>query len=279
MQVFRCGKYALDLRRPAIMAILNLTLDSFSGDGLGGHGIGALLARAERAIAEGAAILDVGGESTRPGADPVPETEELDRVLPAIEALAQFDLPISLDTIKPAVMRAGIRAGAAMINDVGAFRAPGAVEAVASASVGLCVMHMKGEPRTMQVDPSYEDVETEVRTFLLSRTAQLADAGVAAERVCIDPGFGFGKRPEHNLLLMRGIGRLAASGFPVLVGLSRKSVLGAITGRPVTERVVASAAAALLAVDGGARIVRVHDVGATRDALQVWESLRAQPEQ
>jgi dihydropteroate synthase len=271
--VLICGVHRLDLSRPAIMAIVNLTVDSFSGDGLAGAGLDKVMARAEAAVEAGAAILDVGGESTRPGAELVSEDEELARVLPAVERLTPLGVPISVDTLKPAVMRAVIAAGAAMINDINGFRASGAMEAMAGSRVGLCVMHMQGTPRSMQAAPRYGDVVAEVDGFLRERVAALVAAGVAPERICIDPGFGFGKTLEHNLALLRALPSLALHGRPLLVGMSRKSMLGALTGRPVEERVHASVAAALLAVERGARIVRVHDVAATRDALRLWEAV------
>ncbi len=271
-RVLRCGRFRLDLSMPRIMAIVNLTPDSFSGDGLDRNLDGAI-ARAEAAAEAGADMLDIGGESSRPGADPVAEHEELDRILPLLERLASWPIPVSVDTVKPAVMRAAIDAGASMINDINAFRAESAVEAVAGSEAALCVMHMRGEPRTMQSMPQYDDVVAEVGAFLAERVAALATAGVAPERIVIDPGFGFGKTLEHNLELLRGIPELLESGFPVLVGMSRKSMLGTITGRPVDQRTIASVAAALLAVGLGARIVRVHDVAATKDAFAVWNAV------
>ena len=271
--VLVCGRHRLDLRRPAIMAIINLTEDSFSRDGLAGAGLDQVLEKAGRAAEAGAAILDLGGESTRPGAVPVDEEEELARVIPVVERLAVLGLPISVDTMKPAVMRAAVAAGAAMINDVNAFRSPGAVQAVADGGAGLCVMHMQGTPRTMQAAPVYGDVVEEVDAFLRVRVAALTAAGVAPERICIDPGFGFGKTLEHNVELLRRLPLLSGQGRPLLVGLSRKSMLGALTGRSVEGRDYASVAAALLAVERGARILRVHDVAATRDALRIWEAV------
>lgn len=228
--------------------------------------------RAENAVAEGAEILDVGGESSRPGASPVSVNEEIDRVMPVVEALVRLGVPISVDTTKPQVMKAALSAGADMINDIGGFSAEGAVEAVADSSVALCIMHMQGEPRTMQQTPHYGDVVSEVRNYLLDRAQSLQAAGVAADRICLDPGFGFGKTLQHNLSLLRQLGNLCGCSYPVLAGLSRKSMLGSITGRAPAQRVVASAAAALLAAQGGARILRVHDVAATRDALLVWQA-------
>ena len=272
MQTLTCGRFRLALDRPHIMAIVNVTPDSFSGDGLGSD-LDAALRRAEAALADGADLLDVGGESSRPGAAPVAEQEELDRIVPLIERLAGCPVPISIDTVKPAVMRAAIAAGATLINDINAFQAPGAVEAVREADVALCVMHMRGEPRSMQVDPHYEDVVGEVASYLEARVSALRASGVGAERLIVDPGLGFGKTLEHNLALLGALDRFAAGGLPVLVGMSRKSMLGTITGRPVGERVTASATAALLAVQRGASIVRVHDVAATRDALAMWQAV------
>lgn len=268
-----CGRFRIDLSEPRLMAIVNVTPDSFSGDGLA-RDVGASLARAEAAVRDGAELLDIGGESSRPGAEPVSEQEELDRVMPLVERLSDWPVPVSVDTVKPAVMRAVLVAGASLINDINAFRAPGAIEAVADSDAALCVMHMRGEPRTMQRDPVYADVLGEVAGFLDERTAALRAAGVSDARIVLDPGFGFGKTLEHNLALLREIGRFGNGRHGVLVGLSRKRMLGAITGRAVDERMPAGLAAALLAVEGGARIVRTHDVAATRDALAVWKALR-----
>jgi dihydropteroate synthase len=255
------------------MAILNLTPDSFSGDGV--SGIDAALRHAQRAVDEGAEILDLGGESSRPGALPVSEQEELDRVMPVLERLVSWPVPVSVDTVRPALMRAAIAAGVAMVNDINAFAAEGALDAVADSSVALCVMHMRGAPRTMQADPVYQDVVAEVRGYLAGRVDVLRGRGVAPSRIVLDPGFGFGKTLEHNLALLRGLPSLLEEGYPVLAGLSRKSMLGQITGRPVSERATASAVAALLAAQFGARILRVHDVGATRDALRLLEAVQA----
>ena len=271
--VLSCGRFQLDLSRPHIMAVLNLTPDSFSGDGLAGLHLDAALRQAEAAVEAGADILDVGGESSRPGAASVGVQEEMDRVLPLVERLVDWAVPVSVDTVKPPVMEAAIRVGVGMINDIAGFRGEAAVEAVAGSDVALCVMHMQGEPRTMQSAPQYENVVGEVTQFLLERTAVLQAAGVSASRLVLDPGFGFGKTLEHNLALLAGLPRLAALGYPVLAGMSRKSMLGAITGRAVDERVVASAAAALLAAERGAAILRVHDVAETRDALAVLRAL------
>ncbi|MCK0511106.1 dihydropteroate synthase [Aromatoleum buckelii] len=276
MQVLRCGRFRLELDRPHIMAIVNVTPDSFSGDGLG-RDLDTAVRRAQAAVDAGADLLDVGGESTRPGSEPVSEQEELDRVIPLVERLADWAVPVSVDTFKPAVMRESLRAGASLINDINAFRAPGAVDAVRDSEAALCVMHMQGEPRGMQSDPRYDDVVAEVIEFLDDRVRALADEGVARDRILLDPGFGFGKTLEHNLALFRALDRIVAQDYPLLVGVSRKSMIGAITGRPVGERVHGSVAAALLAVGRGARIVRVHDVAATRDALKVWQAVTGIP--
>jgi len=270
--VLRCGSFRLDLSEPAIMAIINLTPDSFSGDGLG-HDLDSALARADAAVAAGAGILDIGGESSRPGAESVSAQEELDRVIPLVERLSHGSIPVSVDTVKPAVMRAALAAGASMINDINAFGSDGALEAVSGSDAALCVMHMHGQPRTMQASPQYDDVVTEVTGYLRERVRILRESGIAPERIVIDPGFGFGKTLEHNLRLLRAMDQLAAIGYPVLAGMSRKSMLGAITGRPVGERMAGSVAAALFAVQGGARIVRVHDVAETRDAMLLWRAV------
>jgi dihydropteroate synthase len=252
------------------MGIINATPDSFSGDGLA-FDIGRAVAQAERFVADGADILDIGGESTRPGSDPVSADEELRRVLPVIEALRPLDVPLSIDTWKPEVMRAAIAAGATLVNDINGLRAPGGIEAVAASSAAVCIMHMQGTPQTMQQDPQYRDVCVEVTDFLLQQARAAQDAGIAQDRIMLDPGFGFGKTSQHNLDLLRGLRALAGHGYPVLAGLSRKSVLGRLTGRPVTDRVAASVAAALASIARGARMVRVHDVAATRDAIAVWQ--------
>ncbi|MGD9869541.1 MAG: dihydropteroate synthase [Thauera sp.] len=273
MPVLQCGRFQLELGQPRIMAIINLTDDSFSGDGYSAD-TRAALARAERALEEGADMLDVGAESSRPGSDPVSEAQELERVVAFVDAARALGVPLSIDTVKPAVMRAALAAGADMINDVNGFRTSGAVEAVAAGQAGLCVMHMKGEPRTMQHDPQYEDVVADVAAFLDARVAALVAAGVARDRIVLDPGFGFGKSTVHNYTLLRELQRFSSGGLPVLAGMSRKSMLGAVTGRAVGERLAASVAAALIAVQHGAAIVRVHDVAATRDALRVWAATR-----
>lgn len=272
MSSIKCGRFRLDLSRPQVMAIVNLTDDSFTGDGTYGD-LDSMLRRAEQALEEGADMLDIGAESSRPGADPVPEAQELERVVRCVERLHRLQVPLSIDTLKPAVMTAAIGAGADMINDINAFNAPGAVEAVADADVGLCVMHMQGEPRTMQRDPKYVDVVEDVAAYLAERVRVLEAAGVARERIVLDPGFGFGKTVEHNFVLLRELARFGRDGMPVLAGLSRKSMLGTVTGRPVGQRMAASVAAALIAVQRGAAIVRVHDVGVTLDALKIWKAV------
>jgi dihydropteroate synthase len=267
--VLRCARHTFDLARPLVMGIVNVTPDSFSD---GGRYLDAAhaLEHARRLRDDGADLVDVGGESTRPGAMPVTEADELARVIPLVETLAAKGVAVAVDTRKPAVMRAAIAAGAAMINDVGALTAPGAMEACAAADVGVCLMHMRGDPRTMQEAPAYGDVVVEVRDFLVARARACEAAGIARERIAIDPGFGFGKTLAHNLALLRSLGTLAATGYPVLAGLSRKSSLGELTGRSVDDRLPASLAAALAAVERGAAIVRVHDVRETVDALAVW---------
>jgi dihydropteroate synthase len=268
---------ALSLARPLIMGIVNVTPDSFS-DG-GQHATrDAALAHAFRLIEEGADILDIGGESTRPRAAEVSTAEELDRVVPLIASLAKEGVPLSVDTSKPDVMQAALEAGASIVNDVYALQAEGAVAAVAASDCGVVLMHMQGVPRTMQMAPRYDDVVAEVRVFLRERLAVLRDAGVRAERVALDPGFGFGKSVEHNFTLLRELPRFTSLGCPVLAGLSRKSMLGAVTGRAVGDRVAASVVGAVLAAERGARILRVHDVAPTRDGLRVWEALQGQGE-
>ncbi len=268
----RCGKFTLDLSHPLVMGVVNVTPDSFSD---GGRYLSAQAAidHARRLVEEGADLLDIGGESSRPGAEPVPLEEELRRVMPVLEAAVALGVPVSVDTTKPQVMRAAIGVGVAMVNDIRALRAPGALEAVAESDVAVCLMHMQGEPRTMQMNPTYGDVVREVRDFLAERIAVAETAGVDRSRIVVDPGFGFGKDRAHNLALFRSLPVFAALGVPVLVGLSRKSVLGRLTGRGVDERLAASLAAAVLAVERGAHIVRVHDVAATRDALAVLAAI------
>lgn len=254
------------------MGVVNITPDSFS-DGGQFLAVDAAVAQARRLADEGAAILDIGAESTRPGARAISEDEELARLMPVLEAIRDLPLPISVDTRRARVMRAALVAGASMINDVEALALPGALEAVAASDCAVCLMHKKGDPATMQQDPRYADVVTEVAEFLALRIAAAEAAGIARARIVIDPGFGFGKSADHNLELLRSLDRLGELGVPVLAGLSRKSLLGAITGRPVGERAAASVAAALLAAQHGATILRVHDVAATRDALAIWRAV------
>jgi dihydropteroate synthase len=272
--LWQCGRFQLPLAEPLIMGIVNVTPDSFS-DGGASLDPAAARATAERLIDEGADILDIGGESTRPGAADVDAAEELRRVVPLVASLRDAEVPVSVDTSKPEVMRAVLTEGAAIINDVRALQAPGALEAVARSDCGIVLMHLQGSPRTMQAAPTYADVVRDVGVFLRDRRDALLAAGVAAQRIALDPGFGFGKTLAHNLDLLARLDALAQLGQPVLVGLSRKSMLGELTERPVDRRIHASVAAALLAVERGARIVRVHDVAATRDALRVWAALRA----
>jgi dihydropteroate synthase len=272
-QYLQCGRFGYDLaQRPLVMGILNVTPDSFS-DGGRYQALEFAVERAELMIKDGVDIIDIGGESTRPGSPSVPADEELRRVMPAIYALRELGYPLSIDTCKPEVMREAIIAGADMINDINGFRAPGAIEAVKDSDCALCVMHMQGTPQDMQARPDYEDVVTDVIAFLRERVDALLAAGVARERITIDPGFGFGKSVEHNYALLRSISRMESElGLPVLAGLSRKSMIGAVTGRSVEQRLAGSLAGALAAVAQGARIVRVHDVAETVDALKVWQA-------
>jgi dihydropteroate synthase len=259
------------------MGVVNVTPDSFS-DGGEHADADAAVAHGLRLAAEGADLLDVGGESTRPGAGEVPVEEELRRVLPVIERLArECALPISVDTSKPEVMRAAVAAGAGMINDPYALRREGALEAAAALGVPVCLMHMQGTPKDMQDDPRYEDVVAEVHSFFTQRIFACEMAGIAKKKLLLDPGFGFGKALEHNLQLLRQLSRLAGLGVPVLAGLSRKGMIGQLTGRALDARVHGSVAAALIAVQNGAMLVRVHDVAATADALAVWRAVAAQP--
>lgn len=268
----QCGRFLLDTQRPRIMGIVNLTDDSFSGDGWQGRA-DAAIAHGLQLVAEGAHILDLGAESSRPGAQPVSVQQEIDRLLPVLQGLAECGVPLSVDTTKPDVMRAALAAGADMINDIYALRAPGALELLAKSNAGVCLMHMQGAPQNMQQNPQYKQVVQDVADFLAARVAAAQHAGIALDRLCIDPGFGFGKTLEHNLQLLRHLETFTAIGPPILVGLSRKSVLGALTGRTPSERVSAGIAAHLLAIVRGARILRVHDVAATRDAVAVFEAL------
>ncbi|WP_454691533.1 dihydropteroate synthase [Achromobacter aloeverae] len=269
---FLCGRFEFDLERPLVMGIVNTTPDSFS-DGGAHDDPDSAIAHARKLVADGASILDIGGESTRPGAPEVSEQEELARLLPVVEGLRDCGVPLSIDTYKPGVMRAVLDAGADMINDVYGFRQPGAIEAVANTRCGLCVMHMKGEPRTMQDDTTYTDLLGEIGIFLGSRAQKLRAAWVDPRRIVLDPGFGFGKTTEQNYQLLRRLASLRVSSYPLLVGLSRKSMIGNVTGRPVGDRLAGSIAGALACVARGAAIVRVHDVAETVDALKVWQAV------
>ncbi|HLD14197.1 MAG TPA: dihydropteroate synthase [Burkholderiales bacterium] len=271
--ILDCGGRLLDLGRVAVMGILNVTPDSFADGGIFLARENAL-AHARRMVAEGADIIDVGGESTRPGAQPVSAQQEIDRVIPVIAALTkEIPVPVSIDSSKPEVMRAAVAAGAGFINDVRALRAEGALAAAAMLKVPVCLMHMQGEPRTMQEQPAYRDVVADVRDFLVARVEACVAAGIPRTRLVIDPGFGFGKTLEHNLTLLRGLRTLTAPGLPMLAGLSRKSMIGKALGLPVEQRLHASVALALVAVQNGARIVRVHDVGPTVEALRMFEAV------
>ena len=264
-------RFRIDLARPRVMGIVNVTPDSFSDGGLHGD-TAAALAHCEQLLAEGADILDIGGESSRPGAAAVPLELELARVLPVIQGAMTLGVPLSVDTVKPEVMQRVLDLGADIVNDINALRLPGALQAVAAhPRCGVCLMHMHGDPATMQSRPAYDDVVAEVSDFLHERAAALLQRGVALDRIVFDPGIGFGKSVTHNLELLRRQRELLALGRPLLLGWSRKSTLGALTGRPVGERLVASVAAALASVQLGARVVRVHDVAATVDALKVWD--------
>jgi dihydropteroate synthase len=269
------SRFSFETSRPLVLGIVNVTPNSFSDAGQF-FDTSRAIDHAFELREEGADFVDVGGESTRPGAEAVPVNEELDRVMPVVEALVTERVPVSVDTRKPPVMRAAIEAGCSIVNDVYAFRAPGAIEAVARADVGVIAMHMQGTPETMQVDPRYDDVVREVGRFLAERAHALEEAGVAPDRIVLDPGFGFGKTLEHNKALFRGLPALASLGYPILAGVSRKRMIGDLTGRPLEERAIGSVVAAVLAVQNGARLVRVHDVRETVDALNVWWALKAE---
>lgn len=271
-----CGRYDLsfdETSRPLVMGILNITPDSFS-DGGAFQQLESAIGRAEQMIAEGVDIIDIGAESTRPGVMPLPDGEELNRLLPVLYALRDCGKPISVDTRNPKVMREALLAGADMINDVNGFRTHDAVEAVAESDCGLCIMHMQNNPENMQIAPHYHNVVEEVSDFLRSATARLQEHGISRQRICIDPGFGFGKKLEHNLDLFKNLTSMKEKfDLPMLVGISRKSMIGQLTGKPVQERLAGSVAAALCAASRGADIIRVHDVAATVDALKVWRAL------
>lgn len=281
---WRCGRFLFDFskrQRPLVMGILNATPDSFS-DGGKFRTPSDAIAQAERMIANGADIIDIGGESTRPGAEPVSLQEELDRVLPVIEALKDCGVALSIDTYKAETMRQALKAGVDCVNDIWALRQEGAVEAVIESNknnsdkpCGIVLMHMQRDPQTMQFDPEYQDVIGEVKAFLQERAELLQGQGITQDRIAIDPGFGFGKSLEHNLNMLTNFDQFPQLGYPVLAGISRKSMLGKLTGRDTNERVAPSIAAAILAADRGARIIRVHDVQETVDALKIWEAVQA----
>ena len=272
-QYLQCGRYGFSLeKRALVMGILNTTPDSFS-DGGRYQSLEFAVSRAEEMVSEGVDMIDIGGESSRPGAPTVSLEQELSRVMPVLYALQDMGKPLSVDTYKPQVMREAIIAGADMINDINGFRAPGALEAVEDSDCALCVMHMQGTPQNMQENPVYGDVVAEVIAFLQERVDAMVAAGIERERICIDPGFGFGKTVEHNYALLRNIGRMQQEiGRPVLAGLSRKSMIGAVTGKPVEQRLAGNLGGALAAIAHGARIVRVHDVVETVDAVKVWHA-------
>ncbi|MFC5474102.1 dihydropteroate synthase [Paraherbaspirillum soli] len=273
---YQCGRYRLPINtpeaRPLVMGILNITPDSFS-DGGKFYSLEFALSHAEQMIADGVDIIDIGGESSRPGSPALSEEEELDRVMPAIYALRDCGKPISVDTYKPAVMREAIAAGVDLVNDINGFRAPGALEAVRDSDCALCVMHMQGVPQTMQAKPEYDDVIAQISDFLRERVAAMEQVGIARNRISIDPGFGFGKTIAHNVALLQNIGHIQqALDLPLLAGMSRKTMLGDLTGRPIEKRLAGSLAAALVAVAQGAKIIRVHDVAETVDALKIWHA-------
>lgn len=278
MTYLQCASRHLDLSTPVVMGIFNVTPDSFSDGGRHyGRGQAYLrqcVAQAAQMVADGAAIIDVGGESTRPGSEPVPEAEELERVISVVEAIAgELDVLISVDTSSAAVIREAYRAGAHLINDVRSLQREGALAAACATDMGICLMHRQGEPKTMQDAPHYHDVVTEVVDWLAREVAVCRQAGIAAERLLLDPGFGFGKTADHNLSLLRQLDQLAALGYPLLVGVSRKSLAGTITGRPVAERLAASLALAYEGLLRGAKVLRVHDVAATADMIKVWQAV------
>jgi dihydropteroate synthase len=275
----QCGNKCLDLANPVVMGILNITPDSFSDGGkLYGKGtehIVQCLRIAEQMVNDGAAVLDIGGESTRPGAAVVSSAEEMERVLPVIEAIHRnLDVIISVDTSNPELISEAAKSGAGLINDVRALQRDGALQAAAKTGLPVCLMHMQGEPGNMQDDPHYTNVIADVQYWLLARVDVCVNAGIAVEKLLLDPGFGFGKTLAHNLSLLKHLGQLAALPYPLVVGLSRKSIAGKLTGRPVDERLPASLALAQLALDGGANILRVHDVAATMDMLKIWRAVR-----
>jgi dihydropteroate synthase len=279
MSVLTCGKRELDLSQPVVMGIVNATPDSFSDGGQllsnGRLNLDAALMRARKMVADGAQILDIGGESTRPGAEIVTADEELNRVVPLVEAInRELDVVISVDTSSPEVMRESAKVGAGLINDVRSLLRAGALDAALASSLPVCIMHMQGEPQTMQKNPEYSTpVVDDVLSFLLQRAQELQKAGIAQHQILLDPGYGFGKTAQHNLQLIQRLPEIVAAGYPVLAGLSRKTVIGQVLNREVHERMAGSVAAALLAAQGGAKILRVHDVAETVDALKVWQAV------
>ena len=271
-RILNCARRPLDLRRPRVMGILNITPDSFSDGGRlyrQGVDLGRVTEVACAMIEAGADLLDIGGESTRPGAEPVSYSEECRRVMPVLERLLELDVIVSIDTRKPAVAKMAIQAGVHLVNDVTGMTNPDMIEIVADSDVAVCVMHMQGEPGTMQADPRYDDVVCDIRGFLARQVDRCLKAGIEQDRLVLDPGFGFGKNIDHNLALLRNLSEVKVRNLPLLVGLSRKRMIGTITGRGMEDRMVGSVAAAMLAVQRGADILRVHDVGATIDALKV----------
>lgn len=272
MKTLAAGDFLLKLDSPLVMGIVNVTPDSFSDGGLFASTQEAIK-HARKLVEDGADIVDIGGESSRPGAEPVPVEDELDRVVPVVRAIAGAGIPVSIDTVKPEVMQAALDAGACMINDIEALQGADSLCVAAGSRAAVCLMHKRGTPRDMQKDPRYGDVVSEVSDFLASRVDSAIAAGIGADRIVVDPGFGFGKSAAHNLELLRRLREIAKLGFPVLAGLSRKSTLGELTGRGVADRMPASIAAALIAVQNGASILRVHDVAATRDVLAVWKAV------
>jgi dihydropteroate synthase len=272
-ELWSAGRFQLSLSRPLVMGIVNVTPDSFSDGGL--HDTASAAIRHAKALVDaGADILDIGGESTRPGSQPLDAAAEWNRIAPVLREVVHWDVPISLDSYKPQTMQCALDLGVDIINDVYALRMPGAEAIVASSPAGICLMHMQGEPGSMQQAPYYGDVVAEVRDFLLQRAAAILALGVPASRLCLDPGFGFGKTLAHNVALARGLEDIVACGYPILVGVSRKSMIGGTSGRAVAERLPGSLAAALACIAAGARMVRVHDVAATVDAVKVWTALR-----
>ncbi|MBC7415473.1 MAG: dihydropteroate synthase [Herminiimonas sp.] len=276
-QVLKCGRFDLDIganRRPLVMGILNVTPDSFSDGGQFDH-LDRALSHADAMLGAGVDIIDIGGESSRPGAPPVSLEQELARIMPVLYALRDCGKPISIDTYKPQVMREALAAGADFINDIKGFQEATALDAVKDADCGLCIMHMQSDPLTMQLSPHYDDILDEVVEFLLRRAEALAAEGIERDRLWVDPGFGFGKTLVHNVTLLQNLRAIGErTGLPVLAGMSRKSMIGSLTGRPAGGRVIGSVAAALVAVERGSRMVRVHDVAETIDALTVWHALR-----